>query len=589
MEGMDANLLVFGRPTPPPAAVPLRAGPLAMEFDPEGGGIRYIELPDGTEAVRAIYPSLRNDRWGTLAYELSELRVEKGEDGFVISYRLAYEVGYTATVEIKGGPEGIVYTYAGIADKAFQTNRTGLCVLHPSSLADFPVEIRHPDGTRESGRYPDLVQADWPFREVVGVSTKLPGFKVDVAFEGETFEMEDQRNFGDASFKTYCRPQSRPFPYGIAEGERVEQTVRVTFKKWGSPVEGLPPMPDNAAALLFIDETLPVPLIGLVAGDDPDPRAVAAAPCDYLRMPFESAKELGKPLELVLDLSEDAEGRIQRALAHVATLSEPPERVVVSPLDAAKHIPALRTGLDEVLVLVQGRDLGDVNRSPLKAEDADGVAFGWHPQAHLIDDRSLFENVESLPDLAATVAERTEGPIVAGPIRLNNTGPDPRTGSLLFAAWLVATLASLVQSDVDAATLFDLEGPDGLFRDGRVIPAYHVLYDLFEFAEGELIVGIGTARRAAGFALVLDEDFRAIVANLTPEPLTLAVVAAGDGPHFVKILDGRNVARAVEDPTAWREEAGEEAMPHEGTVEVQLGPYGIARIDAQVEEMEEEG
>ena len=190
--------------------------------------------------------------------------------------------------------------------------------------------------------------------------------------------------------------------------------------------------------------------------------------------------------------------------------------------------------------------------------------------AHLDDDRSLFENLEALPDLAATAAERTEGPIVVGPVRLNRD-PDPRTNSMLFAAWLVAALASIVRADVDAVTLFDLQGDDGLFQLGQPIPAYHVLADLHEFAEGELVVGLGTARRAAGFGLVLDESFRAIVANLTPEPLTLTVVAAGDGPHVVKILDGRNVERATFDPAAWRAEEGETVEPTEGAIEISLG------------------
>jgi hypothetical protein len=245
----------------------------------------------------------------------------------------------------------------------------------------------------------------------------------------------------------------------------------------------------------------------------------------------------------------------------------------------------MKARLGDMLVMVGSSALVDLNRSPLRPEDADGVTFGYQPQAHLIDDETLFENLEALPDLAATAAERTEGPVIVGPVRLGNN-PDPRTDSLLFASWLVAALSWTMRSDVDAVTLFDLEGPDGLFRDGRPIPAYHVLYDLHEFAEGELVVGIGTARRAAGFALVLEEDFRAIVANITPTPLRLTVVAAGDATHYVKILDGRNVGRAVEEPTAWRAEPGEPVEPSEGTIEIELGPYGVARIDAQVDDLE---
>ena len=37
--------------------------------------------------------------------------------------------------------------------------------------------------------------------------------------EGDTWETEDHRNWTDASFKTYSRPLSLPYPYAIAKGE----------------------------------------------------------------------------------------------------------------------------------------------------------------------------------------------------------------------------------------------------------------------------------------------------------------------------------------------------------------------------------
>lgn len=560
--------------------VSLRAGPLTLEFDPEIGAIRYVELPDGTEAVRAVYPSLRGADWSTTAPQVRHLVVQHGEDDFVVRFGLVYENGYEAEATITGGAADVVFAYEGHAAGAFDTNRTGLCVLHPASLADQPVEVRHPDGTRESGRFPDLVQPDWPFREIVGVSTKLPGYKVDVTMEGETFEMEDQRNFGDASFKTYCYPQSRPYPYRIEAGGRIAQTVRIKAQPWGSRVEGLPPMPEGVAGLLFIDETLPVPLLGLTVGPIASSEAIAAAPADFVSFRAEEARDLPKPMEVVMDVSPDADGRNETMLQRMAALTDPIERLVV-PLSAAQHLQAMTLVAGEAPVVLAGAGFAELNRSGYP--EADGYGFGWHPQAHLTDDRTLFENVECLPDLVATVAERTEGPIIVGPLQIA-AGADPRRGTLLEAAWLVSALASLARSDADAATLMGL---DELSQDGKPTPAFHVLSDLHEFADGELVVGVGTARRAAGFGLVLDESFRAIVANLTPAPLTLSLVAAGDGPHTVKVLDGRNLERAVTDPAAWRAEPGETLEPEDGVVQIELGPYGVARIDAEVDDLEE--
>jgi len=44
-------------------------------------------------------------------------------------------------------------------------------------------------------------------------------------FSGEVFEMEDQRNWTDASYKTYCTPLDLPFPVSMERGETMAQEV----------------------------------------------------------------------------------------------------------------------------------------------------------------------------------------------------------------------------------------------------------------------------------------------------------------------------------------------------------------------------
>ena len=49
-------------------------------------------------------------------------------------------------------------------------------------------------------------------------------------FNGETFEMEDQRNWTDASFKTYCTPLSLPYPIKIIKGTTIKQSIKIFLK-----------------------------------------------------------------------------------------------------------------------------------------------------------------------------------------------------------------------------------------------------------------------------------------------------------------------------------------------------------------------
>ena len=51
-----------------------------------------------------------------------------------------------------------------------------------------------------------------------------------LAFTGDVFESEDQRNWGDASYKTYCTPLSLPFPVTITRGDKIRQSVTLSLQ-----------------------------------------------------------------------------------------------------------------------------------------------------------------------------------------------------------------------------------------------------------------------------------------------------------------------------------------------------------------------
>ena len=74
---------------------------------------------------------------------------------------------------------------------------------------------------------PDLISPAQPIKDIAGLAFEIEGVKLDIAFFGEVFEMEDQRNWSDASFKTYCRPLVEPFAYMIPAGSTVRQEIRI--------------------------------------------------------------------------------------------------------------------------------------------------------------------------------------------------------------------------------------------------------------------------------------------------------------------------------------------------------------------------
>ncbi len=209
----------------------LRAGPLSCELD--GGNLRYIRI-GGREAIRAIAFIVRDKDWGTYSPQILNLEIDQRRGGFEVSYDAlcrdpGQELGYRAT--IKGAADGkLVFEATVRAVSDFVTNRTGFVVLHPiEGVAGRPVEVVHTDGRRERSVFPELIDPMCPFQDIRALTHEvLPGVKVTCTMAGDAFEMEDHRNWNDASYKTYVRPLAKPWPYTLKAGESSEQSVILT-------------------------------------------------------------------------------------------------------------------------------------------------------------------------------------------------------------------------------------------------------------------------------------------------------------------------------------------------------------------------
>lgn len=209
------------------SVVELRAGPLTLIFDPSNAFIRYIRW-GGQELVRAIYGAVRDHNWATIPSAISNLKTEVANDSFRISFDVncrEREVDYAWRGNIRGDASGkVTYAFEGKARSDFQRNRIGLCILHPiEECAGRACMIEHVDGSREMGVFPKMTSPDQPFFDIRAVNHG----NVEIRCEGETFEMEDQRNYGDASYKTYSTPQRLPKPTPVRTGDEVRHEVTV--------------------------------------------------------------------------------------------------------------------------------------------------------------------------------------------------------------------------------------------------------------------------------------------------------------------------------------------------------------------------
>jgi hypothetical protein len=446
--GPSRAIRLFGTEEPVPETPILKAGPLEASLD--AGNLRHIKL-QGREAIRAISYIVRDKNWGTYNPKITNLRIEQDADGFRVSYDAVCEdaqqsFAYSARIEADRHGN-LSFTANGEARTDFLTNRTGFVVLHGvEGISGAPVAVEHVDGTVEHSRFPELIDPMCPFKDIRALTHEVfPGVRVACRMEGETFEMEDQRNWTDASYKTYVRPLALPWPYTIAKGERFTQAVTLT-------VEGRLPASGAGAAAAPVtvtvgaNEVATMPAVGLaVPGEHVAAalervdllRPVAPAflvgeldarkghDADVLRAYGELARALGAELVLEAVLPcVDAQGQpsddlavLRRDLDHIRQAVEQAGvklgRIAVSPACDLKctlpgsvwpKAPGWADLLSAARAAFPGIPVGggmfsyftELNRKRPPAELLDFITHTTCPLVHAGDDLSLTEGLEAL-------------------------------------------------------------------------------------------------------------------------------------------------------------------------------------------------
>lgn len=212
---------------------------MRADFEPWSGWVRRICI-DGVEVVRAIYAAVRDENWATRTPKVLPAPTRSGPEGFSVAWRTGYEkIGFAFESSVSWDGKVLVYEAKGIAKEDFSTQRTGVCVLHPHEQAGLPLAVRQSDGKSVESLLPVLIS---PHQPAFGIAGLRIGGALSFEFEGEVFEMEDQRNWSDASFKTYCRPLDLPRPYVVQAGGQLRHVVRISL-------DGSPPTPKSRPPL----------------------------------------------------------------------------------------------------------------------------------------------------------------------------------------------------------------------------------------------------------------------------------------------------------------------------------------------------
>ena len=228
MKPTDAMIL-YGTDKPIPDKRILRAGSISVTL--EDGNLRDIRF-DQVEMIRSISYLVRDRDWGTLIPQISHLNIEETDSHFRVTYKATFESGgarLDVDVTMEASDDQLVFSASSIPIGQFETNRTGFTVLHPVGVSGIPVKVEHSDGTTVKASFPDIIEPWQPFKEIQCLTHETSGVSVSCRMTGDIFEMEDQRNWSDASFKTYSRPLRLPWPYMLEDGVLMSQSVSLDF------------------------------------------------------------------------------------------------------------------------------------------------------------------------------------------------------------------------------------------------------------------------------------------------------------------------------------------------------------------------
>lgn len=639
------RVLYYGKDEPLPEQLELRAGPLSLVY--EQGDLRYIRLGD-REIVRRVYVAMRDRNWGTVPARLSNVRKEVLRDSFRVTFDVENkqgEIDFFWQGTITGDPEGtITFAMDGEARSTFLRNRIGFCVLHPiRECAGEPCVVEKVDGTVERGTFPRYVSADQPFLDLRAISHEVvPDVWAEVRFTGDIFEMEDQRNWTDTSYKTYCTPLRLPFPVEVKAGTRISQSVTLRLK---GKIPALRAAPSAEGVIFAVGETpsAPLPRIGLGVASHSQPlsqRGLArlrGLNLSHLRVDlrlsqpeYEShlrracldASELRVPLEVALILSDRAEEELKGLTAtldrvkpavctwlifHAAEESTTEKWVKLARECLIHYSPTAKIGAGT------NAYFAELNRSRPPDSAVDLVCYSVNPQVHAGDNATLVENLAAQAATVESARQFVGGrPLAITPITLKPrfnpeaTGPEPepppgelpsqvdvRQMSLFGAGWTAGSLKYVAQSGVYSVTYYETSGWRGVMETetgsplperfqslaGAVFPLYHVLADVGEFAGGEVLPSHSTKPlRMDGIVLRKGGKRRLILANLSAET---QVVTVQNLSHRVQVrhLDETNAEEAMLSPDEFRAREGELLHAAAGKLVVTLLPYSLARLD----------
>jgi D-apionolactonase len=464
----------------------LKAGDITCLY--EAGNLRYVKCGD-IEMVRMMYGAVRDKNWDTVIPTIAEELITENEEGVFISYTALYNSGdiqYKAWFEISLLiNNSILYAMKGTALSSFKKNRIGICVLHPlSSCVGKQVTIKKPAGDSYTAEFPELIAPHQPFKDIQQMQWQ-PAAQLDacLCFEGDVFETEDQRNWGDSSYKTYSTPLDLPYPVLLKIGETMQQRVVLTITGETKQQKAIK---RSHKTILLKQNTFPkigyshsAFLNGETFNDSMQTQihhlrvelyVYKGGWQEELTLATVNAARLNTKLELILFFENDYDRQLSSLVQSIAIVAQTIYSMLLLDKNAkistallmSKAYPLIKSAWPSIKV-GYGTDayFASLNRNRPDNLLYDFVSFSVMPQVHASDTRSLIENLECQRDIIKTIRSFTSKEIHISPLSFHKiknhdamseedavVAVDTMMDTQFAASWISHAIAQFEEADL---------------------------------------------------------------------------------------------------------------------------------------------
>ena len=553
-----------------PRSRALHSGALDATFDE--GAIANLSMR-GHELVRLLYVAVRDPAWNTIRAVPVSVQLHDEASTFVVevwaratSTSLDLEWHLKAT----GFPDGTLHVnFRAQALRNCAFARIGLCLhFDAEDFKQAQYEASN-DTVSWTGRFPGRIHPQYlvdglhhpciaPFSSM-RIALR-PDAGLDIRLEGDQFEMEDQRNWTDATFKAYTTPLALGELHHLRAGDTIQQKLQVALR---APAH--PPMPREHPVLATALTPLPryLPRLGAALFRTGSPPVDPSIGFSHWRLDVRSEADVdpvlnhiqdihaGKGIELVLHHDAISDHVLEKLLADSLITSTLTRLILLGESESLPSPARVLAIMARTKSIMKNLSVGagapeayaDLARDRDDFADVDFVAFPISPQSHVFDTPSIFETLPVQEQVVRQARQRTSraqvviSPLTFGlqhdPSQADDALPhrDPRIDHV-GAAWLASSFGHLALGGAASVSI----APD-LWMTKNHQTAFRNLLTILVGLDGARLrpFQIDDPRRAFVFGATRDDATVVFLINPTARLQTVCLAGLNDGnltePH----------------------------------------------------------